>query len=361
MTSAAAGPPRVGGGHPPGLDLDRLRAHLDGVAPGLVAGPLTGRVLAGGRSNLTYLVSDGAAEWVVRRPPLGHVLATAHDMAREYRVLAALAGTPVPVPRMVLLAEDPEIIGAPFYVMEYVRGDILRDPADLAALGPAAARALVLSTVDVLADLHAVEPAAVGLADFGRPAGFNERQVRRWKRQLDGSRSRDVPGIEELHDRLAADVPECAAGAIVHGDYRLDNLIVSGDRRVRAVLDWEMSTLGDPLADVALMVVYAGRPMPSSTGLDRAPVTVDGHPTTRELAGRYAARSGRDLGNLRWYVAFAAFKLAVILEGVHYRYTRGQTVGEGFERMGEAVAPLVAQGLRTLCSTAPDGDEREVS
>jgi aminoglycoside phosphotransferase (APT) family kinase protein len=337
--------------NPPGLDLGRLRAHLDAAAPGVVAAPLTGEVIAGGRSNLTYLVGDGTAEWVVRRPPLGHVLATAHDMGREYRVMAALFGTAVPVPRMVLLVEDPEVIGAPFYVMEYVRGAVLRDPADLERLGPEPARELVLSTVDVLADLHAVDPAAVGLAEFGRPAGFNSRQVRRWKRQLDASRSRDVPGIERLHDRLAAAVPECAAGAIVHGDYRLDNVIVGDDRAVpaiRAVLDWEMSTLGDPLADVALMLVYAGRPMPSSRGMDRPPLAVPGHPTIDDMVARYAARSGRDVSNLRWYVAFAAFKLAVILEGVHYRYVRGQTVGEGFERMGEAVAPLVEQGLRTL-------------
>jgi aminoglycoside phosphotransferase (APT) family kinase protein len=334
--------------HPPGLDLDRLRAYLDGAVPGLLAGPLQGQVLAGGRSNLTYLVGDGATRWVVRRPPLGHVLATAHDMAREYTVMAALAATPVPVPRMTHLCADPDVIGAPFYLMEYVEGDVLRDPAELDRLGPAAVRALVLSTVDVLADLHAVPPDSVGLADFGRPEGFNERQVRRWKRQLDASHSRDVPGIEQLHARLAAAVPDCVGPAIVHGDYRLDNLVVGADHRIRAVLDWEMSTLGDPLADVALMVVYAGRPMPSSRGLDRAPLSVPGHPSTGELVDRYAERSGRDLSRLRWYVAFAAFKLAVILEGVHYRYVRGQTVGEGFERMGEAVAPLVAQGHRTL-------------
>lgn len=334
--------------HPPGLDLDALRGHLDRTAPGLLAGPLTGTVLAGGRSNLTYLVGDGVTRWVVRRPPLGHVLATAHDMAREYRVMAALSATPVPVPRMVRLCTDPDVVGAPFYLMEYVEGVVLRDPADLERLGPDATRALVLSTVDVLADLHAVEPAAVGLADFGRPEGFNERQVRRWKRQLDASRSRDVPGIEQLHARLAAAVPDCTAGAIVHGDYRLDNLLVGADQQIRAVLDWEMSTLGDPLADVALMVVYAGRPIPSSRGQDRAPVSAPGHPSTGDLVDRYAERSGRDLSRLRWYVAFAAFKLAVILEGVHYRYVHGQTVGEGFERMGEAVAPLVAQGHATL-------------
>jgi aminoglycoside phosphotransferase (APT) family kinase protein len=328
----------------PGLDLERLRGHLG-------TGPLTGRVLGGGKSNLTYLVTDGTQEWVLRRPPLWHVLDTAHDMRREYTVMRALAGSPVPVPRMVSLCEDTEVLGAPFYLMEHVPGAVLRDPALLDELGPDRLRALVLSTVDVLAALHGIDSAAVGLADFGRPQGFNQRQVRRWRRQLDDSRSRDVPGIEELHRRLADDVPDGRDATVLHGDFRLDNVLVdttADDCRVRVVLDWEMSTLGDPLTDVALMLLYAERPVVSASGPPRPPTSVAGHPTTEDMLARYATASGRDLSGLSWYRAFAAFKLAVILEGVHYRHLHGQTVGPGFDHVGAQVQPLVDRGLAML-------------
>ncbi len=328
---------------PRGLDLERLRAYLG-------SGELTATMFAGGRSNLTYAVTDGTDRWVLRRPPLGHVLPTAHDMVREHRVLAALSAAGFPAPRPVLLCTDGEVIGAPFYLMEHVEGTIYRDVAVLEAMGPEAMRTLVLSLVDTLADLHALEPAAIGLADFGRPEGFNSRQVRRWKKQLDASRSREVPGIEELHARLAAEVP-AGAGAVVHGDYRLDNVLIGPRLEINAVLDWEMSTLGDPLSDVALMLVYAGRPLLSKDGEARSSISVPGHPSLSDMAGRYAKRSGRDVSDLHWYVGFAAFKLAVILEGVHYRYVQGQTVGEGFDTVGALVAPLVAQGHESLDGT----------
>jgi aminoglycoside phosphotransferase (APT) family kinase protein len=328
----------------PGLDLRRLRAFLDGAVPGFVAGELTGEVIAGGRSNLTYTVSDGARRFVVRRPPLGHVLATAHDMAREFRVVSALYPTGFPVPETITLGTDPEIIGAPFYVMRFVDGEIYRFPGDLAAIGAPAVRDLIFDLVDRLADLHAIDPAGVGLADFGRPDGYNERQVRRWKKQLDASRSRDVPGLDELHDRLAATVPTMAgAGTIVHGDYRIDNAVAVGTS-IRGVLDWEMSTLGDPLADLALLLLYTGRTVTDSTTV----LSVPGHPRLDEMIARYAERSGRDVSDLRWYRGLAAFKLAVISEGIHYRYTQGLTVGAGFDRIGERVAPLAAQGHELL-------------
>jgi aminoglycoside phosphotransferase (APT) family kinase protein len=323
---------------PRGLDLARLQAYLGSPVP------LTATMFAGGRSNLTYAVTDGSRRWVLRRPPLGHVLPTAHDMAREHKVLDALSKAGFPAPAPVLLCTDTDVIGAPFYLMEYVDGRIYRAVADLEGLGPQAMHGLVLSLVDTLADLHALDPAAIGLVDFGRPDGFNERQVRRWKKQLDASRSRDVPGIEELHARLAVDVPD-GDGAVVHGDYRLDNVLIGPDLNVRAVLDWEMSTLGDPLGDVALMLVYAERPL---LGDGRASISVPGHPTLDEMTSRYAERSGRDVGDLHWYVAFAAFKLAVILEGVHYRYVQGKTVGEGFDTVGQMVGPLVRQGHEAL-------------
>ena len=323
---------------PRGLDLARLREYLGSPAP------LTATMFAGGRSNLTYAVTDGTRRWVLRRPPLGHVLPTAHDMVREHRVLDALSQAGFPAPAPIRLCTDTEVIGAPFYLMEHVDGRIYREVADLEALGPDAMHALILSLVDTLADLHALDPAAIGLGDFGRPEGFNERQVRRWKKQLDASRSRDVPGIEELHARLAVDVPE-GDGTVVHGDYRLDNVLIGPALDVRAVLDWEMSTLGDPLSDVALMLIYAGRPLLSD---GRASISVAGHPTLDEMTARYAERSKRDVGDLHWYVAFAAFKLAVILEGVHYRYVQGKTVGEGFDTVGAMVGPLVRQGHEAL-------------
>ena len=325
-----------------GLDLDRLRAYLG------CERQLTGSMFAGGRSNLTYAISDGDRRWVLRRPPLGHVLPTAHDMAREHRVLAALAEAGFPAPRPLLLCTDPDVIGAPFYLMDHVDGTIYRDVADLAALGPSTVRALVLALVDTLAELHALDPAALGLADFGRPEGFNERQVRRWRKQWDASRSREVAGIDELHARLAAGVPAGGPGSVVHGDFRLDNVLIGERLRITAVLDWEMSTLGDPLSDLALMLVYAELPLQVDRGRPAAPVSVPGHPGIAEITARYAERSRRDVGDLHWYVGFAAFKLAVILEGVHYRYVRGQTVGDGFETIGGLVGPLVRRGHEAL-------------
>jgi aminoglycoside phosphotransferase (APT) family kinase protein len=325
-----------------GLDLDRLRSFLGSPRP------LTGRMFAGGRSNLTYAVTDGEQRWVLRRPPLGHVLPTAHDMVREHRVLEALAKAGFPAPRPVLLCTDPAVIGAPFYLMEHVDGTIYRDASDLTPAGPEAVHALILSLVDTLADLHALDPAGIGLADFGRPEGFNQRQVHRWKKQLDASRSREVAGIDELHARLAVDIPVGGPGAVVHGDYRLDNVLISPSLQINAVLDWEMSTLGDPLGDLALTLIYADLPLQVGANRAAVPLSVAGHPSLSEMSLRYASRSGRDVSDLHWYVGLAAFKLAVILEGVHYRYVQGQTVGEGFETIGDMVGPLVMRGHEAL-------------
>ncbi|MFI5659564.1 phosphotransferase family protein [Streptomyces sp. NPDC051684] len=337
--------------HPQGLDLDRLRAHLDRERPGLVAGPLTGRLIEGGRSNLTYQVSDGSTKWVVRRPPLGHVLATAHDMKREHRVIAGLHPTNVPVPEPVLLCEDEDVIGAPFYVMEFVDGTPYRTSDQLAPLGPERTRAAVLGLVDTLVDLHAVDPAAAGLGDFGRPEGFLERQLRRWGKQLDASRNRELAGIDQLQAALGRELPVSPAPTIVHGDYRLDNVLVRQDPdgvdRIKAILDWEMSTLGDPLTDVGLLAMYSAQlDMPDSPISTTA--SAPGHPSPAELIERYAERSGRDVSAISWYTAFAWFKLAVILEGIHYRYTLGQTVGAGFDRIGELVPVFIDHGLNTL-------------
>ena len=329
----------------PGLDLPRFAAWFDDACPGQITGPLTGRLLAGGRSNLTYEVSDGTHQWVVRRPPLGHVLATAHDMGREYRVMTALRDTGVPVALTYALCADPEVIGAPFYVMSRVDGVPYRTAEQIAPLGPARTKAIAERMIETLAQLHAVRPAEVGLSDFGRPEGFLPRQVRRWKKQLDASRSRPVPGIDELHELLAPSQPEGTPATIVHGDYRLDNLLVGPDDKIAAVVDWEMATLGDPLTDLGLLVVYQRMdrlhegPMASS-----AP----GYPSETELLDRYAKASGRSLSDLGFYIALGSFKLAVILEGIHYRYVHGQTVGEGFEQIGTQVEPLVVSGLAAI-------------
>lgn len=333
----------------PGLDLTRLREHLDRELPGLVSGPLTGQLVQGGRSNLTYVVGDGAQSWVVRRPPLGHVLATAHDMGREHRVMSALAGTSVPVPRTHLMCQDDGVLGAPFYVMEYVPGTVYRSPELTASLTVAQRRDLSLRLIDVLADLHTLDPEQVGLGDFGRPDGFLERQVRRWSKQLAASRSRELADIDRLAELLGARVPTTRRSGIVHGDYRLDNVLVGDSLEISAVLDWEMATLGDPLTDVGLLAVY----WEGLDGVENNPIAKGigpeyEFPPVRELWQRYAERSGIDLSDVEWYRAFGFFKLAVISEGIHYRYAHGQTVGDGFEHIGALVPHLVSQGLSAL-------------
>ena len=329
----------------PGLDLPRFAAWFDGACPGEIGGPLRGQLIAGGRSNLTYEVTDGTKSWVVRRPPLGHVLATAHDMRREYQVITALRDTDVPVPPAYALCSDADVLGAPFYVMAKVDGIAYRTAEQIAPLGPARIRAVAERMIDTLALLHAVDPGAVGLGEFGRPEGFLARQVRRWKKQLDASRSRPVAGIDELHALLAADPPDGGDATIVHGDYRLDNILVDANDQLAAIVDWEMATLADPLTDVGLLIVYQ-----RMDRLDEGPMASDapGYPSEAEILARYAERSGRDLSGLGFYIALASFKLAVILEGIHFRYVHGQTVGEGFENIGVLVEPLVASGLAAL-------------
>jgi aminoglycoside phosphotransferase (APT) family kinase protein len=332
----------------PGLPLAPLADFLDEHAPGLLSGPLSARLIAGGKSNLTYAVSDASRSVIVRRPPLGHVLATAHDMVREHRVISALHDTQVPVPATYAVCPGEEVIGAPFYVMELVGGTPYRLTSELEPLGAQRVKAISERMVDTLVALHAVDPETVGLADFGRPQGFLARQVRRWKKQLDASRSRDLPGADELHARLEATEPTDGPPGIVHGDFRLDNLLVDETDRVTAVLDWEMATIGDPLTDVALLHAYLTMPTMVESSIVSNASLAPGFLTPDEVLARYAAASGRDLTHLSFHLGLAYFKLAVILEGIHYRYTHGQTVGSGFEGIGDAVAPLIAQGLHSL-------------
>jgi aminoglycoside phosphotransferase (APT) family kinase protein len=334
---------------PKGLDLAALHAWLSKVEPTLAKGPLTAGLITGGKSNLTYLVSDGTNDYVVRRPPLGHVLATAHDMGREYTAMAALAPTDVPVPQMLAHCEDPDIIGAPFYVMEKVDGTPYGRAEQLRPLGAERTRAISEHMVDTLATLHSVDYQAVGLSDFGRPDGYLERQVSRWKKQLDASRSRDLPGMDELIAKLDSSIPATSDGTIVHGDYRLDNLLVDGSDQITAVLDWEMSTLGDPLTDVAVLLAYqqlAEVAPPSGIGaamITDAPLA-PGYLSRDDVLERYAAKSGRDVSNISFHLSLAFFKLAVILEGIHFRHSAGQTVGAGFDGIGDMIEPLIAAG-----------------
>jgi len=333
---------------PKGLDLAALQNWLERERPELVTGPLTASLITGGKSNLTYTLSAGSRDYVVRRPPLGHVLATAHDMGREYRVMAALAATNVPVPQMIAHCEDTEVIGAPFYVMEKVAGTPYGRASQLEPLGAERTRGISERMVDTLVALHAVDYAAVGLGDFGRPDGYLGRQVARWKKQLEASSSRELPGMDELVAHLESHIPANGDGTIVHGDFRLDNLLVDDQDQVTAVLDWEMSTLGDPLTDVAVLLAYQQLAEVAPPSGDTAMITdaplAPGYLSRDEVLARYAAESGRDVGDIGFHLALAFFKLAVILEGIHYRHSHGQTVGAGFDGIGDMIVPLIAAG-----------------
>jgi aminoglycoside phosphotransferase (APT) family kinase protein len=338
---------------PPGLDVASFQDWFESALPGQAAGPLTATLLAGGKSNLTYGVCDGECRWIVRRPPLGHVLDTAHDMHREYRVMAALHGTSVPVPQMYAYCAAADVIGTPFYVMEFVDGTVYSSADQLAATGRDATAAIAAAMVTVLANLHRVDVRRVGLDDLGRPDGYLQRQVNRWARQMEASRSRSLPQVDILLDLLRRRIPTDAETALVHGDFRLDNLLISGTE-VHAVIDWELATLGDPLTDVALLAVYGRLPaLVTTPGLPDVSSAL-GYPTEEELLEQYVAAGGRDLRSMYFHLALACFKLAVILEGIHYRHGRGQTVGEGFASVGSAVPPLLEAGIRELSTHGKD-------
>jgi aminoglycoside phosphotransferase (APT) family kinase protein len=318
-------------------------------------------LVAGGRSNLTFIVTSAAGDVVLRRPPLSNRLPTAHDMSREHRVMTALGATPVPVPETLAMCTDEDVIGAPFYVMDRVAGYIVRDamPAGYAE-SPEDRRAISFGLIDVLADLHAVDPAAVGLGDYGRPAGYLERQIRRWTTQWEATRSPDEAGdgeLDRLAVRLGEAMPDSPTGPIVHGDYRMDNVLLdpTAPGKVAAVLDWELSTLGDPLADVGLFYLYwqdaSDASNQASAGILPSVTSQPGFPTRRELIERYATRTGRDVDALPWYVGFACFKLAVVVAGVAARGRAGAMIGDGFVEMAARIAPLVEVGHNALSGT----------
>jgi aminoglycoside phosphotransferase (APT) family kinase protein len=332
----------------PGVDLAALTRWLDAERPGLRQGDLDGEVIAGGKSNLTYRISDGVSTWALRRPPLAHVLPTAHDMVREYRVISALAGTDVPVAPAVALCEDKTVLGAPFYLMGFVDGVVLDKPALLRELDPADATRSCELLMDTLVGLHEVDPAMVGLADFGRPEGFLARQVKRWHQQWQASETRPLEELARTVERLTTTLPEQSAPAVVHGDYRLTNVMFTPSiDRIAAVVDWEMATLGDPLTDVGLLVVYQDLAQHGDTIMPRMP-SERGFLTAEQMVAQYDRKSPRDLTHLNWYIGFGYFKLAVVAEGIHYRYTAGKTVGEGFDHFGAAVPVLLQAALSAL-------------
>jgi aminoglycoside phosphotransferase (APT) family kinase protein len=328
---------------PEGIDPGGVEAWFEATVPDAEP-PLTFSRISGGHSNLTYAVADaGGRRWALRRPPLGDRLASAHDMAREHKVISGLQETPVPVPPVVGLCEDDSVNGVPFYVMRFVDGPILRSKDEAEeAFDPSARRAIGERVADTLVAIHSVDPGAAGLGDLGRTEGYVARQLRRWQGQWEKSKQRDLPMIDDVHARLEARIPEQGPAAIVHGDYRLDNMILTGDGDVAAVVDWELCTLGDPLADVGLLIVYWGQPGDELTPLGEAPTLAAGFPSREEVASRYAERSGRDLSELDFYVALGLWKIAIILEGVYARYTAGQygKADAGVERFAAVVERL---------------------
>jgi aminoglycoside phosphotransferase (APT) family kinase protein len=329
---------------PDGIDPAGIEAWFAADVPGARL-PLRFERISGGHSNLTYRVLDaGGRRWALRRPPLGKRLGSAHDMAREHKVVAALGPTPVPTPPVVGLCEDESVNGAPFYVMEFVDGPVLRGLAEAEAFPREAdRRAIGWRVVDTLVAIHAVDPDAVGLGDLGRKEDYVARQLRRWQGQWEKSKTRELGAIDRVHERLAARIPAQGQATIVHGDYRLDNMILTLAGEVAAVVDWELCTLGDPLADVGLLLVYWARRGEDTLALGQPANLAPGFPEREELAARYAERSGRDLADLDFFIALGYWKLAIILEGVYARYAAGgygkaDPGIEGFARLVERLA-----------------------
>jgi aminoglycoside phosphotransferase (APT) family kinase protein len=311
-----------------GLDLEKVGPWLEANVEGAV-GPFTATLIAGGRSNLTFTVTgaDGR-RLVLRRPPLGHVLASAHDMAREHKIIAAVGKTSVPVAPALGLCTDEEVNGAPFYVMGFVDGVVLDSPERAAALDPSLRVKAADDLIDVLADLHAVDIDEIGLGDLARRGGYIERQLKRWTTQWENSKTRELAAIDEVAQRLAARIPEQQGEVIAHGDYRFGNCLTDAEvGRINGVLDWELCTLGDPLADVGYLRVYWADP--GQPGRHNDPTAAGGFPSYADLLERYASRTGRDLSGIDYYVAFSSWRLAVISEGVYARYLHGAMGDQG--------------------------------
>lgn len=332
---------------PAGIDPVGVTNWFSKHVPDATA-PLEFSLIAGGHSNLTFAVDDSAdRRWVLRRPPLGQVLASAHDMGREHRIISALGPTDVPVPHTHGLCTDESVNGAPFYVMDFVEGTIVRNQVDADSLTTKQRRRAGESLVDVLAAIHGVDVDAVGLGDLGKRTDYIARQLHRWGGQFEQSDAQvdggiDLPGIEQVGKLLGERIPPQQGTAIVHGDYRLDNCMLAGDGTVAAVLDWEICTLGDPMADLGLLWVYWTDPDTDAVLPQASPTALEGFPTKTEIVDRYAMASGRDVSNLDYYVAFGFWKLTCIIAGVYARYAGGA--------MGD-VADEQVNGFRHMLDT----------
>jgi len=337
----------------PGINHEPVTAWLAVNIEGAVA-PFDFEFIVGGHSNLTYKVTaaDGA-QFVLRRPPLGAVIATAHDMAREHRIISGVGQTAVPVPAALGLCEDDSVNGAPFYVMNYVDGVVLHSAEDSEAATDRSARAAISrSAVDVLASLHLVNPDDVGLGTLGRKEAYLDRQLKRWSTQWEKTKTRDLAKMDQAHGLLVKAKPEQRYTGIVHGDYRLGNMLLDvASGQVNAVLDWELCTLGDVLADVGYLLnrwIQPGEEV--ITGATEAPTMVGGFSTREDLIAAYTGRTGFDVGNLDYYRAFQNWRLAAIVEGVLARYKGGVMVDDTVDlnQYKAQVEALVDESLRLL-------------
>jgi len=335
---------------PAGIDTAAVDAWLREHAPA-IAPPVRWTAIEGGRSNLTYTgVDRHGTAWVLRRPPLGAVLESAHDVVREQRVIHALGPTPVPVPEVVAVCQDRAVNDAPFYVMSFVAGRVVRTPAEALAMGHVARGHTGRALVDVLAAIHAVDPDQIGLGDLGRPDGFAARQIRRWRTQVERASTRKLPQLFEVADELERRVPPQTETTIIHGDFRIDNCILGEGGTVEAVLDWELSTRGDPRSDVGLLLAYWADPADGFTALQDPPTAVAGFASRAELLDGYADASGRDLSSIDFWIALAYWKLACIVEGVYTRLIAGVMGDASVDPapFGERVPMLVTRAARQL-------------
>lgn len=316
---------------PPGIARQTVDPWFATTIPG-VSLPLRYELIAGGRSNLTYRVDDAAGNsFVVRRPPLGHLLPSAHDMGREYRIISALRNTPVPVADALGFCDDPNVLDRPFYVMRFTEGLILRTKEDAELLSAPTRATISQSLVGVLGDLHGLDVDEVGLGQLGKHEGYIARQLNRWHTQFSASKLREVPEVDSVFQKLSARIPNQQGVSIVHGDYRLDNTMVNATGEVVAVLDWEICTLGDPLADLGVLFVYSPEPGDPNPPLGFAPTMAEGFAKKADMLATYERRSGLDVSNIDFYVAFAYWKLACILDGVYTRYKTGAMANDGFD------------------------------
>ncbi len=347
--------PEPGATAPPGIDvaaITRWLTEAEQARGGTVSAPLSFEQIAGGRSNLTFRVADrDGHQWALRRPPTGHVLATAHDMGREHSMMSALAPTDVPVPTMVGLCRDTAVNGAEFFVMDWVDGTVVRNNRIANTFDPPIRRRMCEALIDTLAAIHAVDIDQVGLGQFAKRSGYVERQLRRWMGQVDATESPTAPEIAEAHKRLVDSVPEQQETRLIHGDYRLDNTIVTAEGDIAAVLDWELTTLGDPRADLGATLAYWSRPGDPVVALSNPPTLAEGMLERDDVVARYEAATGSPADDVEWFQAFATWRLACILDGVVDRYRAGAMGNDddfNIEVFATQVATLASGAIELL-------------